>query len=55
MPKSEPNVAAVSYDYMAELSPDQKRADLMFGNTVLGVLLFAAISGVLIWLVILPS
>jgi hypothetical protein len=55
MPKSEPNVAAVSYDCMAELSPDQKRADLMFGNTVLGVLLFAAISGVLIWLVILPS
>jgi len=39
---------------MAELSPDQKRADLLFGNAVLGVLLFAALSGAFFW-VILPS
>jgi hypothetical protein len=39
---------------MAKLSPDQKRTDLLFGNTVLGVLLFTAISGALLWLVILP-
>ena len=40
---------------MAKLSPDQKRTDLLFGSTVLGVLLFAAVSGALIWLVTLPS
>jgi hypothetical protein len=40
---------------MAELSPDRKRTDLLFGSTVLGVLLFAAISGAFLWLVILPS
>ena len=51
----EPNVATPRYDFMAELSPDQKRSDLLFGSTVLGVLLFAAVSGVLFWLVILPS
>jgi hypothetical protein len=39
---------------MAELSPDQKRTDVLFGNAVLGVLLLAAISGVFFW-VILPS
>jgi len=48
--KSEPNVAVISYACMAEFSPDQKRTDLLFGNTVVGVLLFAAISGALIWL-----
>ena len=39
---------------MAELSPDQKRTDLVFGSAVLGVLLFAAVSGALLWM-ILPS
>ena len=39
---------------MAELSPDQKHTDLSFGSAVLGVLLFAAISGALLWM-ILPS
>jgi len=39
---------------MAELSPHQKRTDLLFGNTVLGVLFLAAIGGALFW-VILPS
>jgi hypothetical protein len=40
---------------MGELSPDQKRTDVLFGNAVLGVLLLAAISGLIFWLVILPS
>jgi hypothetical protein len=39
---------------MHKLSPEQKRTDLKFGNTVLGVLLFAALSGALLW-AILPS
>jgi hypothetical protein len=39
---------------MDELSPDQKRADVLFGNAVLGILLIAAISGAVLW-VILPS
>jgi hypothetical protein len=39
---------------MAELSPEQKRTDLLFGNTVLGALFFAAMSGLLFW-IILPS
>jgi hypothetical protein len=39
---------------MAQHSPDQKRTDLLFGNTALGVLLLIAISGLLLWLVILP-
>jgi hypothetical protein len=51
----EPNVTTTRYVYMAQLSPDQKRTDLLFGSTALGVLLFTAISGLLLWLVILPS
>jgi hypothetical protein len=39
---------------MTELSADQKRTDMMFGNAVLGVLLLAAISGAFFW-AILPS
>jgi hypothetical protein len=39
---------------MAQHSPDQKRTDLLFGSTALGVLLLTAISGLLLWLVILP-
>ena len=51
----EPNVTTTRYVYMAQLSPDQKRTDLLFGSIALGVLLFTAISGLLLWLVILPS
>jgi hypothetical protein len=40
---------------MAELSPHQKRTDMLFGSVVLGVLVAAAISGALFWLVMLPS
>ena len=47
----EPNVTTTRYVYMAQLSPDQKRTDLLFGSTALGVLLFTAISGLLLWLV----
>jgi len=50
----EPNVATSRYDYMARLSAAQKRTDLLFGSTALGVLLLTAISGLLLWLVILP-
>jgi len=39
---------------MGELSPGQKRADMVFGSTVLGILLLAALSGAIFW-VILPS
>jgi hypothetical protein len=39
---------------MAELSPDQKRTDLMFGNVVLGVLLLVIVGGALLC-AILPS
>jgi hypothetical protein len=51
----EPNVASTRYDCMAKLSPDQKRTDLLFGSTVLAVLLLAAVSGAALWLVILLS
>jgi hypothetical protein len=47
----EPNVATSRYDYMARLSAAQKRTDLLFGSTALGVLLLTAL---LLWLVILP-
>ena len=57
----EPNIATTRYDYMARLSPAQKRTDLLFGSTALGVLLLTAISGLFVagdpavlWLVILP-
>jgi hypothetical protein len=50
----EPNIATIRYDYMARLSAAQKRTDLLFGSTALGVLLLTAISGLLLWLVILP-
>ena len=52
----EPNQTSVRtrYDSMAELSADQKRTDLLFGSVVLGVLLFVAVGGVLLWM-ILPS
>jgi hypothetical protein len=40
---------------MAELSPEQKRTDLLFGNAVLGVLLLIASGGILFWLVILHA
>jgi hypothetical protein len=50
----EPNIPTIRYDYMARLSATQKRTDLLFGSTALGVLLLTAISGLLLWLVILP-
>jgi len=39
---------------MAELSPAQKRTDLLFGNALLAVLLLVAAGGVLLC-AILPS
>jgi len=39
---------------MDELSPEQKRGDVFFGNAVLGILFIAAISGAFLWM-ILPS